>query len=168
MMVWYGAKRILTDQELVAISAGKKGVTPGVILAFITLLNLLFRPIRQLADKFNTLQMGMVGADRIFKVLDTDEVAINTGTLKPTSINGEIAFDHVWFAYNDENWVLKDISFHVKPGETLALVGATGAGKSSTINILNRFYEIGKGSAMIDGVDIREYDINFLRSRIAT
>src|SRR5476651_89218 len=168
MMVWYGAKRILTDQELVAISAGKKGVTPGVILAFIALLNLLFRPIRQLADKFNTLQMGMVGADRIFKVLDTDEVAVNTGKLKPANLMGEIEFSHVWFAYNEENWVLKDINFDVKPGKTLALVGATGAGKSSTINILNRFYEINKGSVTVDGVDIREYDVDFLRSRIAT
>src|SRR5476651_738641 len=168
MMVWYGAKRILTDQELVAISAGKKGVTPGVILAFITLLNLLFRPIRQLADKFNTLQMGMVGADRIFRVLDTDEVAVNTGTLKPARLAGEIAFNHVWFAYNDENWVLKDINFHVKPGETLALVGATGAGKSSTINILNRFYEISKGQVLVDGVNIDDYEVGYLRSRIAT
>jgi ATP-binding cassette subfamily B protein len=100
--------------------------------------------------------------------LDTDEVAVNTGTLKPANILGDIEFKNVWFAYNDENWVLKDISFHIKPGQTLALVGATGAGKSSTINILNRFYEIGKGSVKVDGVDIREYDVNYLRSRIAT
>jgi ATP-binding cassette, subfamily B, multidrug efflux pump len=168
LLVWYGCKRILTDQQLANIGTHDNPVTPGMILAFIVLLNLLFRPIRQLADKFNTLQMGMVGADRIFKVLDTDEVAVNTGTLKPASLNGEIAFDHVWFAYNDENWVLKDISFHVKPGEKLALVGATGAGKSSTINILNRFYEIGKGTVKVDDVDIREYDVDFLRSQIAT
>jgi ATP-binding cassette subfamily B multidrug efflux pump len=168
LLVWYGSKRILSDRDLAFLSGGKEGVTPGTIVAFITFLNLLFRPIRQLADKFNTLQMGMVGADRIFKVLDTDEVAVNTGHLKPSHINGEIEFNHVWFAYNDENWVLKDISFHVKPGETLALVGATGAGKSSTINILNRFYEIGKGRVEVDGVDIREYDVNFLRMQIAT
>jgi ATP-binding cassette subfamily B protein len=168
LLVWYGSKRILSDQEIASLSAGSKGITPGTIVAFITLLNLLFRPIRQLADKFNTLQMGMVGADRIFKVLDTDEVAVNTGTLHPSHIDGEIEFKDVWFAYNEENWVLKNISFHVKPGETLALVGATGAGKSSTINILNRFYEIGKGSVMVDGVDIREYDVNFLRMQIAT
>jgi len=112
--------------------------------------------------------MGMVGADRIFKVLDTDETAVNAGTLKPAALLGEIEFKNVWFAYNDENWVLKDISFHVKQGGTLALVGATGAGKSSTINILNRFYEISKGSVKIDGTDIRDYDVNFLRSRIAT
>ena len=166
LLVWYGSKRILSDQEMVLLYG--KGVTPGLIFAFIFLLNLMFRPIRQLADKFNTLQMGMVGADRIFKVLDTDEVVANNGHLKPDHISGEIEFSDVWFAYNEENWVLRDISFHVKPGETLALVGATGAGKSSTINILNRFYEIGKGSAMIDGIDIREYDINFLRTQIAT
>ncbi len=169
LLVWYGCKRILSDQEMRAISASPKGlITPGVILAFIVYLNILFRPIRQLADKFNTLQMGMVGADRIFKVLDTDEVAINTGKLKPANLLGEIEFKHVWFAYNDENWVLKDINFHVKPGKTLALVGATGAGKSSTINILNRFYEIAKGSVLVDGIDIREYDVNYLRARIAT
>ncbi len=166
LLVWYGSKRILSDQEMVLIYG--KGVTPGLIFSFIFLLNLMFRPIRQLADKFNTLQMGMVGADRIFKVLDTDEVVANNGHLKPDHIRAEIEFKDVWFAYNDENWVLKNISFHIKPGETLALVGATGAGKSSTINILNRFYEIAKGSAMIDGVDIREYDINFLRTQIAT
>jgi ATP-binding cassette, subfamily B, multidrug efflux pump len=166
LLVWYGSKRILSDQEMVLLYG--KGVTPGLIFAFIFLLNLMFRPIRQLADKFNTLQMGMVGADRIFKVLDTDEVVANNGHLKPEHIHGEIEFSNVWFAYNEENWVLRDIAFHVKPGETLALVGATGAGKSSTINILNRFYEIGKGSAKIDGIDIREYDINFLRSQIAT
>jgi len=167
MLVWYGCKRILTDQQLGGLSV-KGSITPGVILEFILYLNILFRPIRQLADKFNTLQMGMVGADRIFKVLDTDEVAINTGTLHPATLSGELDFSHVWFAYNEENWVLKDISFHVKPGRTLALVGATGAGKSSTINILNRFYEIGKGSVKVDGIDIREYDVNYLRSQIAT
>ncbi|GAB2973362.1 ABC transporter ATP-binding protein [Mucilaginibacter puniceus] len=168
LLVWYGCKRILTDQQLAQLTASGKGITPGTILEFIIYLNLLFRPIRQLADKFNTLQMGMVGADRIFKVLDTDEVATNDGHLMPATIEGDIKFSNVWFAYNDDNWVLKDINFHVKPGETLALVGATGAGKSSTINILNRFYEIGKGSVNIDGHDIREYDVNYLRSRIAT
>jgi ATP-binding cassette subfamily B protein len=168
LLVWYGCKRILSDKELLSISANPHGITPGVITGFIVLLNMLFRPIRQVADKFNTLQMGMVGADRIFKVLDTDEVAINTGKLNPAALQGEIEFKNVWFAYNDENWVLKDISFHLEPGKTLALVGATGAGKSSTINILNRFYEIGKGEVTVDGVDIREYDVDYLRSHIAT
>jgi ATP-binding cassette subfamily B multidrug efflux pump len=168
LLVWYGCKRILNDQQLHNLSASPGGITPGVITGFIVLLNMLFRPIRQLADKFNTLQMGMVGADRIFKVLDTDEVSIDEGKLAPAHLQGEIEFKKVWFAYNDENWVLKDISFHVNPGETLALVGATGAGKSSTINILNRFYDIGKGEVKVDGIDIREYQVNYLRSKIAT
>ncbi|MBD1385971.1 ABC transporter ATP-binding protein [Mucilaginibacter rigui] len=168
LLVWYGCKRILNDQQLHAISASPNGITPGVITGFIVLLNMLFRPIRQLADKFNTLQMGMVGADRIFRVLDTDEVATDDGTLAPAVLQGEIEFNNVWFAYNDENWVLKDINFHIKPGETLALVGATGAGKSSTINILNRFYDIGRGEVKVDGHDIREYKVDYLRSKIAT
>jgi ATP-binding cassette subfamily B multidrug efflux pump len=168
ILVWYGCKRILTDSQLSALATSRGRVTPGVILEFILCLNILFRPIRQLADKFNTLQMGMVGADRIFRVLDTDEVAVNTGKLKPANLLGEIKFDQVWFAYNDENWVLKNINFHLEPGKTLALVGATGAGKSSTINILNRFYEIGKGNVTIDGIDIREYDVSYLRNKIAT
>ncbi|TFF37960.1 ABC transporter ATP-binding protein [Mucilaginibacter psychrotolerans] len=168
LLVWYGCKRILTDQQISMLSADPKGVTIGKITAFIALLNILFRPIRQLADKFNTLQMGMVGADRIFKVLDTDEVAADNGKLAPPALQGDIEFKDVWFAYNDENWVLKNINFHIKPGETLALVGATGAGKSSTINILNRFYEIGKGRVTVDGVDIKDYKVDYLRSKIAT
>jgi ATP-binding cassette subfamily B multidrug efflux pump len=168
LLVWYGCKRILNDQQMHAISAAQGGITPGLITSFIVLLNMLFRPIRQLADKFNTLQMGMVGADRIFKVLDTDEVATDDGKLTPAALQGDIEFKDVWFAYNDENWVLKNINFHIKPGETLALVGATGAGKSSTINILNRFYDIGKGSVTVDGHDIREYKVDYLRSKIAT
>lgn len=159
LLVWYGSKRILADPL---------HVSPGTITAFILYINMVFRPIRELADKFNTLQMGMVGADRIFKVLDTDEKTVNNGTLKPKTIEGAIDFDHIWFAYNDENYVLKDVSFHIKPGETLALVGATGAGKSSTINILNRFYEISKGTVKVDGVNIQDYELGFLRSQIAT
>ncbi|WP_183566954.1 ABC transporter ATP-binding protein [Mucilaginibacter sp. SP1R1] len=168
LLVWYGCKRMLSDNQLAVLSAKPGGITPGVITSFIVLLNMLFRPIRQLADKFNTLQMGMVGADRIFKVLDTDEVAADTGHINTGRLQGDIEFNKVWFAYNDENWVLKDINFHVKPGETLALVGATGAGKSSTINILNRFYEIGQGNVKVDGHDIRDYRVEFLRSQIAT
>jgi ATP-binding cassette subfamily B protein len=168
LLVWYGCKRILTDEQLASLTAHKGGVTPGLVLEFITFLNILFRPIRQLADKFNTLQMGMVGADRIFKVLDTQEVGENKGTIKIGKLKGEIKFEHVWFAYNDDNWVLKNVNFHVRPGETLALVGATGAGKSSTINILNRFYEVGQGSVKVDGVDIKDYEVGFLRSQIAT
>ena len=168
MLVWYGCKRILTDGELNSSTSFHGAITPGVILEFILCLNILFRPIRQLADKFNTLQMGMVGAERIFKVLDTDEAEVNLGKLKPAMLKGDIEFKNVWFAYNDDNWVLKDISFHVEPGKNLALVGATGAGKSSTINILNRFYEIAKGTVTVDGVNIRDYEVNYLRSKIAT
>ncbi len=157
LLVWYGSKSILSDD-----------ISPGVVVSFIMYINMLFRPIRELADKFNTLQMGMVGAERIFNVLDTDEQTEDKGILQPQKLKGDIEFKNVWFAYNDENWVLKDISFHVKPGETLALVGATGAGKSSIINILNRFYEINKGSILVDGNDIREYKLSYLRSHIAT
>jgi len=157
LLVWYGSKSILSDE-----------ISPGVVVSFIMYTNMLFRPIRELADKFNTLQMGMVGAERIFNVLDTDEQTEDNGTLHPEKLKGDIEFKNVWFAYNDENWVLKDISFHVKPGETLALVGATGAGKSSIINILNRFYEINRGSILVDGNDIREYKLSYLRSHIAT
>ena len=159
LLVWFGSKRILADPL---------HVSPGTITAFILYINMVFRPIRELADKFNTLQMGMVGADRIFKVLDTDETTVNEGKLVPSNIRGEIEFDHIWFAYNEENYVLKEVSFHIKPGETLALVGATGAGKSSTINILNRFYEISKGTVKVDGVNIQDYELGFLRSQIAT
>jgi ATP-binding cassette subfamily B multidrug efflux pump len=107
---------------------------------------MLFRPIRQLADKFNTLQMGMVGADRIFKVLDTDEVATDDGKLTPAALQGDIEFKDVWFAYNDENWVLKNINFHIKPGETLALVGATGAGNHQPLTSLTAFMILAKAA----------------------
>lgn len=157
LLVWWGAESILSDR-----------ITPGVVVSFIMFINMLFRPIRELADKFNTLQMGMVGAERIFSVLDTQEKTENKGNYRPETLKGDIEFKNVWFAYNEENWVLRDISFRVKAGETLALVGATGAGKSSTINILNRFYEINKGTVTIDGVDIREYELSYLRSHIAT
>lgn len=159
LLVWYGSKSILSKPL---------DVTPGTIAEFILYINMLFRPIRELADKFNTLQMGMVGAERVFKVLDTDELTENKGTFVPEKMEGSISFDKVWFAYNDENYVLKDISFEVPAGKTIALVGATGAGKSSTINILNRFYEIQKGEIKIDGVRIQDYELNYLRSNIAT
>ncbi|WP_316793554.1 ABC transporter ATP-binding protein [Pedobacter frigoris] len=158
LLIWYGAKTILKDST----------VQPGIITEFIMFISMLFRPIRELADKFNTLQMGMVGAERVFKVLDTDEVTENKGVLTPAKMEGHISFQQVWFAYNDENYVLKDISFEVEAGKTIALVGATGAGKSSTINILNRFYEIQKGEIKVDGIKIQDYELNYLRSNIAT
>ena len=164
LLVWYGSKSILNNQ-----------VSPGIVVAFIMYVNMLFTPIRQLADKFNTLQMGMVGAERIFNVLDTQEKTVNIGQKTLSQMKGEIEFKNVWFSYkqsdelpNDDEWILKDISFKVKAGETLALVGATGAGKSSTINILNRFYEISKGQVSIDGVDISDFELSYLRSQIAT
>ncbi|GEM67023.1 xenobiotic ABC transporter ATP-binding protein [Sphingobacterium mizutaii NBRC 14946 = DSM 11724] len=157
LLVWYGSKQILADV-----------ISPGVVVAFIMYINMIFRPIRELIDKFNTLQMGMVSAERIFDVLDTDEFTPNEGKYKPEHVKGEITFKNVWFAYNEEKWVLKDVSFHVEQGETLALVGATGAGKSSIINILSRFYEIQKGEILLDGVNIKEYDLTFLRQTIAT
>jgi ATP-binding cassette subfamily B protein len=159
LLVWYGAKSILTKPL---------DVTPGTITEFLLYISMLFRPIRELADKFNTLQMGMVGAERVFKVLDTDETTENKGTYKPEKMTGEISFRNVWFAYKEEQYVLKDLSFGVKAGQTVALVGATGAGKSSTINILNRFYEVQKGQIEVDGVDIHQYELNFLRQNIAT
>jgi ATP-binding cassette subfamily B multidrug efflux pump len=159
LLVWYGAKSILTKPL---------DVTPGTITEFLLYISMLFRPIRELADKFNTLQMGMVGAERVFKVLDTDEKTENKGTYAPVKMEGAISFRNVWFAYKEEQYVLKNISFEVKAGQTVALVGATGAGKSSTINILNRFYDIQKGDIEVDGVDIHQYELNFLRQNIAT
>jgi ATP-binding cassette subfamily B multidrug efflux pump len=159
LLVWYGAKSILTKPL---------DVTPGTITEFLLYISMLFRPIRELADKFNTLQMGMVGAERVFKVLDTQERTENKGTYAPGKMAGAISFRNVWFAYKEEQYVLKNLSFEVKAGQTVALVGATGAGKSSTINILNRFYDIQKGEIEVDGVDIHNYELNFLRQNIAT
>lgn len=163
LLVWYGSKQIIQHD-----------ISPGVVVSFIMYINMMFRPIRELADKFNTLQMGMVGADRVFSILDNTDVEENDGKLIPEKMKGEISFENVWFTYNpdsqekEDNWILKNINFTIKAGETLALVGATGAGKSSVINILNRFYQISKGSVKIDGIDIREYELNYLRNQIAT
>ncbi len=159
LLVWYGAKSIL---------AKPLDVTPGTITQFIIYLGMVYNPIRQLADKFNTLQMGMVGAERVFRVLDTNELTPNLGLEKPAKLAGHIVFKNVWFAYVEKQYVLKNISFEVKPGQTIALVGATGAGKSSTINILNRFYEIQKGEITVDGINIEDFEIDYLRSNIAT
>jgi ATP-binding cassette subfamily B protein len=157
LLVWYGFKEVLDGS-----------LSLGVIISFMMYLNMLFRPIRELADKFNTLQMGMVSSERIFQVLDTQEQTPNEGTIKDVIIKGSIDFENVLFAYNDEQYVLNDISFRVEEGKTLAIVGATGAGKSSIINLINRFYEINSGNIKIDGRDIREYELSFLRSQIAT
>ena len=143
------------------------GNAAGTITSFILCLNLLFRPLRVMADKFNVLQMGMIASERVFKVLDNEDVAINKGTIKTHSINGNIEFKNVWFAYTNDNYVLKNINFKINAGETLAIVGNTGSGKTSIISLLNRLYHIQKGQISIDNVNIEQYDLFFLRSSIA-
>jgi ATP-binding cassette subfamily B protein len=156
LMVWWGARGVITDS-----------VTLGALIAFPIYLDMLFRPIRMIADKFNTLQMGLVAADRVFLLLDRNDKIKNTGTLQPKKMKGDITFENVTFAYNAKDYVLKDISFQIKAGETLAIVGSTGSGKSTIINILSRFYEINKGVIKIDNTDIRDFELNALRQRIA-
>lgn len=155
LVVWYGASGVL-DLD----------IKVGVLISFIMYLQLFFRPIRMIADRFNTLQMGVVSSARIFKLLNSEEHIANEGNYAPERIKGNINFEHVWFAYNDVEWVLKDINFEVKHGETVALVGATGAGKSSVINLISRFYEINKGKIHIDDRDIREYELGTLRKHV--
>lgn len=155
LVVWYGAREILNEQ-----------VTFGTVTAFVMFINLFFRPIRMLADRFNTLQMGIVSADRILTLLDSDDYTVNDGDYAPAKLRGDVSFQNVWFAYNDENYVLKDISFEVRTGETVAFVGATGAGKSSIINLLSRFYDINQGRITIDGRDVHDYELAALRRQI--
>ena len=149
--------------------AGKPDATsPGLLMAFILYLNQIFRPLRVIADKFNVLQMGMVAAERVFKVLDNRDgiTAADYGSHEPEHINGDIELDNVSFAYVDEQYVLKNISFRVKAGETVALVGHTGSGKTSVISLLNRLYQVQHGEIRIDGVNINTYDIDRLRKSI--
>jgi len=155
LMVWWGSNKVLSYE-----------VTQGVMIAFIMYLNLLFRPLRILADKFNTLQMGMVASERVFKVLDSEEHIPDNGKVKAVNMQGDILFDHVSFAYTEDRYVLKDISFHAKPGETIAIVGHTGSGKTTIISILNRLYEIQKGQIKLDNVNIQDYALDELRSKI--
>ena len=154
LVVWYGAKQMLNAE-----------VTYGTVTAFIMFINIFFRPIRMIADRMNTLQMGIVSTDRILKLLDSDDYTANDGS-KKANLKGEVEFKNVWFAYNDENFVLKDISFKANRGETVAFVGATGAGKSSIINLLSRFYDINKGHILIDGLDLKQYELRSLREQI--
>jgi len=139
----------------------------GTIVAFFFLMNLLFRPLRQIADKFNTLQMGMVAANRVFKILDTDKHIRDNGKIEKSTIQGDIKLTDVRFGYVEDEEVLHGISFDVKAGDTVAIVGATGAGKSTIINLLNRFYEIDSGAIFVDGTNIRDYTLRSLRSHIA-
>jgi ATP-binding cassette subfamily B multidrug efflux pump len=156
LIVWYGAKGVLNDSTSI-----------GDITAFFFFINMFFRPIRQIADRFNTLQMGMVAAERIFKLIDEEENVEPTGDKKLAAVEGEIEFRDVWFGYNTGEHVLKNINIRVHKGKTVALVGATGAGKSSVINLLSRFYEIEKGKILIDGMDLYELDIQSVRRHIA-
>lgn len=155
LLVWWGAVRMMHFET-----------SPGVIIAFVMYLNLLFRPLRMLADKFNVLQMGMVAAERVFSVLDSKEHLHNKGTHKPEKIEGTVTFDNVHFGYKADTPVLKGISFKLEKGNTLAVVGHTGAGKTSIISVLNRLYEINEGTIKIDGTDIRDYDVHNLREHI--
>jgi ATP-binding cassette subfamily B multidrug efflux pump len=158
LLVWYGAKGVL--------NVATTGITLGTLTAFIMYIQMFFRPIRMIADRYNTLQMGIVSTSRIINLLDDKEYVADNGTQIPEEIKGEVTFEKVWFAYNEANYVLKDINLHILPGETIAFVGATGAGKSSIINLLNRFYEINSGEIKVDGIDIREMDISYLRREI--
>lgn len=157
LMVWWGA------QDVARIG----GVTLGALVAFPIYINMLFRPIRVLADKFNTLQMGLVAAERVFGVLDLKDQIENTGTFAPEKLKGQVSFKNVWFAYADNDWILKDLSFELQENDTLAIVGSTGSGKTTITNIINRFYEFQKGDICIDGVPLREYDMYALRGRMA-
>lgn len=155
LLVWYAAQGQIEGT-----------ISKGALIAFIMYNALFFRPIRQIADRFNTLQLGLVSTERLLKLLDSQDFIPNNGTLAPAMLRGEVEFDKVWFAYNEEEYVLRDISFKVEPGQTIAFVGATGAGKTSIINLLSRFYDINKGHIKVDGHDLQEYDLNALRRHI--
>jgi ATP-binding cassette subfamily B multidrug efflux pump len=164
-MVWMASQQILNGAAFNQNPLDIKGV--GIISGFLLLINMLFRPLRFIADKVNVIQRGIVAAERVFKLLDKDETIPNKGTNAPAHIKGKIAFENVSFAYNDTDYVLKNISFELKAGETLAIVGATGSGKTSTISILGRFYDIQKGAIKVDDIDIREYELSALRSKMS-
>jgi ATP-binding cassette subfamily B protein len=155
LLIWYAGARAMDLQ-----------ISPGELTFFIMLTNMLFRPIRMMADRLNTLQMGVVAADRVFKVLDTQETIENKGTYIPSQIKGDIEFKNLSFAYIEEEYVLKSITLSIKAGQTVALVGATGSGKSSITNLIPRFYEFNLGEIKLDDKDVREYELNYLRSNI--
>ena len=163
LMVWYGTSAVLQSE-----------LTIGVLVAFPLYLGMLFRPVRMLADKFNSLQMGMVAANRVFEILDNDKNVANNGTIKVSGLKGDIVFDDVYFSYDQDksvfeinNWTLNGLSFKLEAGKTMAIVGSTGAGKTTIINILNRFYEIHKGKIFIDNIELRDFELFSLRKQIA-
>jgi ATP-binding cassette subfamily B multidrug efflux pump len=159
LIVWYSSRQALdlhVSQQ-------------GTVISFILCLNLLFRPLRVIADKFNVLQMGIIASERVFKVMDNEDTTpVSTEALPhtPTVFKGGIDFDHVWFAYTEEQYVLKDVSFSVKPGETIAIVGHTGSGKTTIISLLNRLYHINKGTIKVDGREVDQYPLDTLRANI--
>lgn len=156
LIVWYGATQALHYNG-----------SPGSITAFILYSSMFFRPVRQLADRFNTMQMGMVASERIFALIDEQENTEPTGSVPVKQLEGRVDFNGVWFGYKPGEYVLKNIDLHIGQGKKLALVGATGAGKSSIINLLSRFYEIERGEILVDGRDIRSYEVGSLRQHIA-
>ena len=158
LVVWYGGLRVIAEEN---------GITLGSIFLFIQLTQMLFRPLRQIADKFNTLQMGMVAVQRVFAVMDTDSHIADEGDLEAEQLKGEISFQNVVFSYKENEPVINDISFDVHAGETIAIVGATGAGKSTIINLLSRFYDINQGAIIVDGNNIKSYKLSSLRNAIA-
>ena len=158
LLVWYGGLN----------TSSGDGVTLGIIFLFIQMSQILFRPLRQIADKFNSLQMGMVSTSRIFKILESNSSIIDNGNLRPQKFEGLITFNNVRFSYDKNKEVLKGINLKVNPGETIAIVGPTGAGKSSIINLLSRFYDFQSGSIMIDGISIKEIELDYLRNQICT
>tara|TARA_B100001142_G_scaffold111264_1_gene113225 strand:+ start:863 stop:2641 length:1779 start_codon:yes stop_codon:yes gene_type:complete len=157
LIVWYGSQGILDGKD----------ITVGELIAFILFIHMMFRPIRQLADRFNILQMGIVGSDRVFKVLDTNEKISDDGISGIEDIKGSIVFQNVNFSYKADEWVLKNLNFEIEAGKMLALVGGTGAGKTSIVSVLNRFYEIDSGNITIDKININEISLNSLRGNIA-
>ncbi|MEC8090266.1 MAG: ABC transporter ATP-binding protein [Bacteroidota bacterium] len=158
LVVWYGGLRVIAEEN---------GITLGSIFLFIQLTQMLFRPLRQVADKFNTLQMGMVAVQRVFAVMDTESHIVDEGNLEAEQLKGEISFQNVVFSYKENELVINDISFDVHAGETIAIVGATGAGKSTIINLLSRFYDINQGAISVDGNNIKSYNLSSLRNAIA-
>ena len=157
LIVWYGGLQVIDD----------KAVSIGAIIGFIKMAQMLFRPLRQIADKFNQLQMGIVAGERVFDVIDTEDSIDKSGTITADNLQGNISFKNVRFSYIKEEEILKGVSFDVKKGQTIAIVGATGAGKSTIINLISRFYEIDSGVITVDGVPVENYDVTFLREKIA-